>query len=153
MMDTNSTQYYLDFKWNFQHFAKNFLSFPIPWDSSRFPQNSNSIMPIKQLTSACRVYEVSRTCVKSKVKHQLVLRWLKTNDKLQSMTRSPCSICQYCNGDVEGQDWTKMYLARDPIGAKNLVREAFKKKTLKSLEIFQPGGGGLGQFQTFFWIF
>ena len=28
-----------------------------------------------------------------------------------------------------------------------------KKKTLKSLEIFQTGGGGLGQFQTFFWIF
>ena len=33
------------------------------------------------------MYEVSKTCVKSKVKHQLV-QGVKTNDKLQSMTRS-----------------------------------------------------------------
>ena len=34
-----------------------------------------------------------------------------------------------------------------------VVREAFKKKTQKSLEIFQTGGGeGPSQIQTFFWI-
>ena len=129
MMDTNSTQYYLGSKWNFQHFAKNFLSFPIPWDLSRFQQksSSNSIMPIKQLTSVCHVFEVSRTCVKSKVKHQLVLPpsagRAKTNDKLQSMLRrSPRQYLSVdCNGDVERQAETKMYFARDPISAKNLV--------------------------------
>ena len=49
---------------------------------------------------------------------------MKTNDKLQSMTRSPSCIfvlSEDCNVDVERQGETKMYFARDPISAKNLV--------------------------------
>ena len=100
-------------KMEFSAFCQKFsLIFPhfliidddIPWRFIKIPTEIKFKLNNDNKTSVCRVYEVSGTCVKSKVKHQLVLRWLKTNDKLQSLTRSLCSICQYCNGDVERQD-------------------------------------------------